>query len=146
MTFEQPILLVEDDTVDVMTVKRAMRALKIATPLHVSGNGEIALEYLRDSHNPQPSMILLDINMPRMNGLELLAELKKDEALRLIPVVILTTSHEEQDRLRGFDLGVAGYMLKPVDYNQFIEIMRMIYDYWRTSLRASPPVDAPPTV
>ncbi len=127
------ILLVEDDKVDVMTVKRACRDLKLTNPLIVSGNGEEALEYLHNPANERPCIILLDLNMPKMNGLEFLAVAKKNDALKSIPVIVLTTSHEDQDRIDSFNLGVAGYMLKPVDYQQFINVVRTINMYWTVS-------------
>jgi CheY-like chemotaxis protein len=129
----KPILLVEDDRVDVMTVKRALKELDISTPLKVTRNGEEALAYLREATNHKPSIILLDLNMPKMNGIEFLTIVKQDPALRRIPVVVLTTSKEEQDRVASFDLSVAGYMIKPVDYTQFVEIMRTIKNYWMLS-------------
>lgn len=129
----RPILLVEDDRVDVMTVKRALRQLDVSTPLEVAGNGEAALAYLREATHRRPSIILLDLNMPRMNGIEFLRVIKQDPVLRRIPVVVLTTSKEEQDRVASFDLSVAGYMIKPVDYAQFVEIMRTIKNYWMMS-------------
>lgn len=127
------ILLVEDDVVDVMTVKRALKDIKVINPLIVTANGEEALEYLRDGRNAKPGIILLDLNMPKMNGIEFLEVAKKDEALRSIPVVVVTISIEEQDKIDSFDLGVAGYMVKPVDYQQFVEVMRTIDLYWTLS-------------
>lgn len=128
-----PILLVEDDRVDTMAVRRAVRHLEITNPLITAPNGEEALAYLQDENNGLPSIILLDINMPRMNGIEFLRLAKQDERLRRVPVVIFTTSKEEQDRLDSFDLGAAGYMLKPVDYQQFVEVIRTIHAYWTLS-------------
>ncbi len=127
------ILLVEDDRVDVMTVRRALKDIKVTNPLIVAGNGEEALEYLRDGENEKPGIILLDLRMPKMNGLEFLKVAKQDGALRSIPVVVLTTSQEDQDKVDSFDLGVAGYMVKPVDYKQFVEVMRTIDLYWTLS-------------
>ena len=124
------ILLVEDDDVDAMTVKRAFKEIGLNNPFHREENGEDALTYLRDKNNPTPGLILLDINMPRMNGIEFLTIAKADEALKKIPVVILTTSKEDQDRIETFSLSVAGYMLKPVDYRQFVETIRKIKEYW----------------
>ena len=131
MKDNRPILLVEDDRVDVMTVKRAIRDLEIKNPLGVAGNGIEALEWLRDN-NPMPLFILLDVHMPRMNGIELLEHLKADEHLRLIPVIMLTTSAEQRDRMASYNLSVAGYMRKPVSYDDFREIIRNIYTYWST--------------
>lgn len=133
MKDSNPLLLVEDDDVDAMTVRRALRELKVVNPLQVVHNGEEALEALRQAVQPLPALILLDLNMPRMNGIEFLRSAKLDERLRLIPVVVLTTSREEQDRLQSFSLGAAGYMLKPVDYRHFVEVIRTIHRYWSQS-------------
>jgi CheY-like chemotaxis protein len=134
MTPQQHILLVEDDDIDAMTVRRTLKELGAPNPLNREIDGERALEFLRKTDNPRPGLILLDLNMPRMNGIEFLAELKQDPQLRLIPVVVLTTSSEEGDRLAAFSNSVAGYMVKPVDYPQFVQIMRLIRDYWMTSI------------
>lgn len=131
------ILLVEDDAVDAMTVRRAFKDLRITNSLHHAKNGEEALTWLRSPKTELPCLILLDLNMPRMNGIEFLYEAKADECLRKIPVVVLTTSEEEQDKTQSFNLGVAGYMLKPVDYNQFIEVVRTIDMYWTLSKLSS---------
>jgi CheY-like chemotaxis protein len=127
------ILLVEDDRVDAMTVKRSLKAIHVNNPLVVMGNGEEGLAWLRDAGNDLPCIILLDLNMPRMNGIEFLHAIKQVDRLRTIPVVILTTSKDELDRARSFDLGVAGYMVKPVDYVQFVEVIRTINLYWTLS-------------
>ena len=126
-------MLVEDDEVDSMTVKRALKELHVTNPLVHVENGEIALEHLRDSNNEKPCIILLDLNMPIMNGIEFLQVAKNDADLRRIPVVVLTTSEEQQDKVNSFDLGVAGYMAKPVDYRQFVEVLRSINTYWTIS-------------
>jgi len=131
-----PILLVEDDDVDVENVVRAFDESLITNPLCVARNGEEALALLRaDASNSQcmPGLILLDINMPVMNGFEFLAILKQDPALRAIPVVILTTSQEESDRFQGFQLSVAGYMIKPVEFTDFVDVVRTIDRYWSMS-------------
>jgi CheY-like chemotaxis protein len=127
---ENPILLVEDDRVDVMTVKRALKEIHVTNPVVNIENGEDALNYLRDANNASPCVILLDLNMPVMNGIEFLREIKNDQQLKDIPVVALTTSEEPQDKISCFDLGVADYIAKPVDYRQFVEIMRTIKAYW----------------
>jgi CheY-like chemotaxis protein len=129
----RPILLVEDDRVDVLSVKRAFRDLKIANSLQVVGNGEAGLEWLRDEHNPKPCLILLDLNMPRMNGLEFLKVMKNDDELRRIPVIVLTSSKGEQELLETYKHGVAGYVVKPADYLQLVEVMRVIDLYWTVS-------------
>lgn len=125
-----PILLVEDDQLDVMTLKRALKDIKATNPLYIRSNGEAALEFLCDPANPKPLLILLDLNMPRMNGLELLKIIKADIDLCKIPVVVLTTSQEEQDRLASFQLSVAGYIIKPLTYPDFVEKLLIVYQYW----------------
>jgi len=127
------ILLVEDDHVDIMTIKRAFKDLKITNPVNVCENGLEALDFLRNPQKQFPGVILLDLNMPKMNGIEFLQEIKDDEQFKSIPVVVLTTSKEEQDKVESFKLGVAGYMIKPVDYLQFVEIIRTIHLYWTLS-------------
>ena len=127
------ILLVEDDHVDIMTIKRAFKDLKITNPVNVCENGLEALDFLRYPQKQFPGVILLDLNMPKMNGIEFLQEIKDDEQFKSIPVVVLTTSKEEQDKVESFKLGVAGYMIKPVDYLQFVEIIRTIHLYWTLS-------------
>ena len=130
------ILLVEDDEVDIMTVKRAFKKGNITNPLYLAGNGIEALALLRG--NPgEPSLIpaerrliLLDLNMPKMNGIEFLQELRSDPTIRHIPVVVLTTSNEERDRVQAYDLNVAGYILKPVTFNTFVDLMMTLDKYW----------------
>ena len=126
MKTKKPILLVEDDYVDATTVKRALKDIKVTNPLHVAGNGEEALDFLKNGNNEKPCIILLDLNLPKMNGIEFLEIAKKDESLRRIPVVVLTTSKDEQDILSSFNFSVAGYMIKPVDYMQFVETIRTL--------------------
>lgn len=130
------ILLVEDDEVDVMNVKRAFKRNRITNPLFVAGNGLEGLEMLRGQHssgNNVPDtrrIILLDINMPKMNGIEFLQELRKDDDLAPTPVVVLTTSDEDQDRIEAYKLNVAGYILKPVTFSSFAEVMAALNRYW----------------
>ena len=133
MNGNKPVLLVEDDEIDIMTVQRAMKELKVLNGLEVVHNGEEALEYLSDSEKARPCVILLDINMPRMNGIEFLKEREKDVTMKSVPVVVLTSSREEQDMLQSYKLGVAGYMIKPVNYQQFVETIRVIDLYWTLS-------------
>lgn len=128
-----PILLVEDDQVDVMTVKRALKEIHVTNPVVNLENGEEAVKFLRDPKSEKPCIILLDLNMPIMNGIEFLQVVKHDAQLKRTPVVVLTTSEEQQDKVSSFDLGVAGYMTKPVDYRQFVEVMRTIDAYWTVS-------------
>jgi len=133
MRSSKPILLVEDDRVDTMTVKRALKDLKVTNQLICTINGEEALEYLRNDSNKKPCVILLDLNMPKMNGVEFLRIAKADETLKKIPVVVLTTSEEEQDVVESFDLGVAGYIVKPTNYKKFVEAIRAVDLYWTLS-------------
>lgn len=129
----RPILLVEDDQVDKMTVVRALKEIHVTNPLVHRENGEEAVHYLQDPASEKPCIVLLDLNMPIMNGLEFLKAVKNDNKLKRIPIVVLTTSEEQQDKINSFDLGVAGYMAKPVDYRQFVEVMRSIDAYWTIS-------------
>jgi CheY-like chemotaxis protein len=125
------ILLVEDDEVDVMNVRRAFERNHITNPLYVAGNGVEALEMLRSGAVPADRrMVLLDLNMPRMNGIEFLKELRSDDLLRPLPVVVLTTSDDERDRVEAYNLNVAGYLLKPVTFVNFVEVMATLNKYW----------------
>ncbi len=125
MTLES-ILLLDDDDIDAMCVRRALKASNSNCTLDCAENGEKGLEYLHDPVNKRPDLILLDINMPRMNGIEFLEHVKNDPVLRLIPVVMLTTSRMDIDRFNAFSLSIAGYMTKPVDYDQFVAIVNAI--------------------
>ena len=129
----RPVLLVEDDTIDAMTVQRAFRDLKVTNSLAHTLNGEEALAYLTEEGNERPCVILLDLNMPKMNGLEFLRHIKADPELRKIPAIVLTTSNEERDIVASFKLSVAGYIVKPVDYQKFVEAVRTIDLYWTLS-------------
>ena len=133
MRDSRPILLVEDDSIDAMTVERALKDLKVTNQLVHTTDGEEALQYLRDESNKKPCLILLDLNMPKMNGIEFLKVVKADETLKGIPIVVLTTSKEDRDVIESFKLSVAGYMLKAVDYKKFVETIRTIDLYWTLS-------------
>lgn len=130
------VLLVEDDEVDVMNVKRAFKKSNIKNPLYVAFNGLEALAMLRGCNGNSPQIpprrriILLDLNMPRMGGLEFLQELRSDSTLKPIPVIVLTTSDEDKDRIEAYKLNVAGYLLKPVKFSQFAEAMATLNKYW----------------
>ena len=129
----KPILLVEDGRVDTMITQRAFKELKIPNQLLATGNGEEALEYLKNENTEKPCLVLLDLNMPRMNGIEFLEIIKQDDNLKKIPVIILTTSNEKKDKIESFRLSVAGYMVKPIEYQQFVEMIKTIDVYWTTS-------------
>lgn len=133
MSHKKPILLIEDDSIDAMTVRRAFRELKIPNELLLFKNGLEALSYLKQVKNSPPSLILLDLNMPVMNGLEFLLEIKQDQYLQKCPVIVLTTSNEEQDKQDCFKLSVAGYFVKPDNYDDFVSIIKMILSYWEIS-------------
>ena len=133
MRGSKPILLVEDDAADVMIVKHAFNDLKITNPLVHASDGEEALEYLKDTGNKRPIIILLDLNMPRMNGFEFLKIVKADESLKKIPVIVLTTSDADQNIVESYELAAAGYIVKPVDYKQFVEAIKTIDLYWTLS-------------
>lgn len=125
------ILLVEDDQIDQMNVKRAFERNKIMNPLYIAENGIEALEMLRDGRVPdERRLILLDLNMPKMNGIEFLRSLREDEKLGHTPVVVLTTSNDENDKVEAYNLNVAGYLLKPVTFTNFVELTAALNKYW----------------
>ena len=125
------ILLVEDDQVDVMNVKRAFEKNHIANPLLVAENGLEALDKLRNGAIPQGRrLVLLDLNMPKMNGIEFLRELRNDPALAPTPVVVLTTSNNDRDKINAYNFNVAGYLVKPVTFAEFSELMVTLNKYW----------------
>lgn len=127
------ILLVEDDAVDVMTVQRAFKKGEVANPLHIAGNGLEALDVLRAPGSPfkgSRCVILLDLNMPKMNGIEFLTKLRQDPEYHKTPVIVLTTSDQERDRVEAYNLHVAGYILKPVTFSKFVEVITVLNHYW----------------
>ena len=130
----QTILLVEDDEIDAMCVNRSIKKLKNNIRINRTVNGEDALNYLNNPTQEKPDLILLDINMPRMNGIEFLTQIKNHPKLRLIPAVILTTSQLEIDRLHAFNLNVAGFMMKPIELDKFLVTMDTVIQYWTLSL------------
>ncbi|MFT3840706.1 MAG: response regulator [Myxococcaceae bacterium] len=124
-------MIVDDDEIDVMNVKRAFEKANIASDVYVASDGVEGLELLRSGSVPkQRRMVLLDINMPRMNGLEFLRELRADPVLSATPVVVFTTSNDERDVSEAYRQHVAGYMLKPVSFDSVIELMRAVDSYW----------------
>ncbi|WP_293913344.1 response regulator [Deinococcus sp.] len=142
------ILLVEDNSADVLLTEEAFEEARIANQLHVVRDGVEALEFLRREKGfadvPTPDLILLDVNMPRMNGLELLALLKADPALRRIPTIMLTTSRAEGDIWRSYDLHVNAYIPKPLGVGEFFEVVRTLETFWLATV-ALPPHLAPRT-
>ena len=125
------ILLVEDDDIDVMNVRRAFQRNNITNQIHVAANGLEALQMLRSGQiPPDRRLILLDLNMPKMNGIEFLRELRADPQLAPVPVVVLTTSNDERDKIDAYNLNVAGYLLKPVTFANFVDLMSALNKYW----------------
>jgi CheY-like chemotaxis protein len=124
------ILLVEDDEVDVMNVKRAFSKNNIKNELYVAGNGVEALYMLRTVINPIPKIIILDINMPKMNGIEFLEELRADENLKNISVFVMTTSNEDSDKIDAHNFNIAGYILKPLSFDKFVASVGTLKDFW----------------
>lgn len=131
------ILLVEDDEVDIMNVKRAFKKNKISNPLFIARNGLEALAMLRGSDegiqklDPLPKVILLDLNMPKMGGLEFLHQIRNDPALKSISVFVMTTSDEESDKVTAYNLNVAGYILKPLSFERFVQAVSILNHYWK---------------
>jgi len=128
------ILLVEDNPSDVVLTRIAMKQCKIANQLHVAGDGVEALNFLRREGKyadaPRPDLILLDLNLPRMDGRQLLAAVKEDHTLRTIPVVVLTTSDAERDVMKSYSLHANAYVTKPLDMGEFIRIVKGIDEFW----------------
>lgn len=133
------VLLVEDDPGDVLMTREAFAHHKIRNELHVTNDGEQALRFLRRqgeyAHAPRPGLILLDLNLPRRDGREVLAEIKADTDLRMIPVVVLSTSEADEDILRSYSLHANAYVTKPVDFDRFIDVIRRIDDFWVTIVK-----------
>src|SRR5258708_28296466 len=133
------VLLVEDDPGDVLMTREAFEHYRIRNELHVVGDGEQAMHFLRRdgdyANAPRPGLILLDLNLPRRNGHEVLAELKSDPDLLSIPVVVLTTSQAEEDILRSYSLHANAYISKPVDFERFIDVVRQIDDFFLTLVK-----------
>ena len=125
------LVLIEDDDIDVMNVRRALERAHVTNPLFVAHNGLEGLELLRSDKVPRDRrLVLLDLNMPKMNGIEFLREVRKDPSLRPTPVVVLTTSDDDRDKVQAYDLNVAGYLLKPVTFVNFVDVMAALNKYW----------------
>lgn len=125
------ILLVEDDEVDIMNVQRAFKKNTIQNPLFIARNGLEALEMLRKEEVPFPHIIILDINMPKMNGIEFLRELRSDDTFKSASVFVMTTSNEDSDKINAYNFNVAGYILKPLSFEKFITSMATLNNYWK---------------
>lgn len=136
------ILLVEDNPGDVRLAKEALKESKVRNNIFVVEDGVEAMDFLRRKGkyqgSPRPDLILLDLNLPRKSGREVLAEVKGDEALKRIPVVVLTVSRDEEDILRAYDLHANCYVTKPLDFEQFIKITRTIEEFWLTIVKLPP--------
>ncbi len=126
----RPILLVEDDAVDAISIQRAFKEVHCPRSIKIVPNGCEALKFLEDKHNERPGIIILDLNLPVMNGVEFLHIIKQDDILRRIPVIVFTSSNEQRDKLATFDLSVAGYLAKPTEHDRFLEKVRAIHTYW----------------
>jgi two-component system response regulator len=143
------VLMAEDNEHDIVATKRAWKKHCIANPLYIVRDGEECLDFLRKQGKysqpgdaPRPGILLLDINMPKMDGLTVLKHIREDEETRRLPVIILTTSQAEQDRLRSYDLGVNAYIIKPVGFENFSAAVRTISLFWQ--LVELPGGDHPP--
>lgn len=136
------ILLVEDNAADVLLTREALRDTKIANELHVVRDGVEALDFLFQRNGfedvPRPDLVILDLNLPRMDGKEVLAEIKQDQSLRSIPVAILTTSSAEKDIVGSYDLGANCYLTKPVDLQQFLNVVQTMEEFWLAMVRLPP--------
>ncbi len=135
MQANDPILLVEDNRIDQRCIERIFKELEFSNPLEIVTNGTEALSFLNDA-DTKPSLVILDINMPKMNGIEFLETIKQDTQLKTIPVVVLTTSKNSKDRQESYAKGAAGYIIKPADYKEFTEVIKNIHAYWSLSLNA----------
>jgi CheY-like chemotaxis protein len=136
------ILLVEDDEADVVLTSEALEASKVLNNMHVARNGEEALRFLRregeHDGSPRPDIVLLDLNLPRLDGREVLAQIKSDPELRRIPIVVLTTSEAEEDVVRSYDLHANAYVTKPVDFDRFLQVVQSIDEFFVTVVKLPP--------
>lgn len=124
------ILVLEDDRVDALALIHAFRDAGVTNPMQICSSGKEALEQLLKEDVPLPGIILLDLNLPGMSGLDFLRHIKSQTHWRRIPVIVLTTSNEERDRHQAFDLSAAGYLVKPMNYDAFVDIMKAVASYW----------------
>ncbi len=139
------ILLIEDNAGDARLAEEALKESKVRNKLHHVRDGVEAMQFLQRrqeyAHVPPPDLILLDLNLPRKDGREVLAEIKEDPELRLIPVVVLTTSEAERDLLKSYDLHANAFVVKPIDLDRFIEIVQTIESFWFTVVKLPPRSD-----
>lgn len=133
MISSSPILLIENEDVDAVEIERTLKDINVTNELVRKVNSETALEYLRNEHNPKPCFVLLDMNLPRMEAFEFLKVVKANDTLKETPSIILTTSEKDKDVAESSGLDVAGYIVKPIDYRQFIEAMRTLGIHWTLS-------------
>lgn len=127
---KNPILLLEDSKHEVLLLRHTLKDLEVENELIIADNGEEGIKYLFNKANTLPGLILLDINMPKMNGFEFLRIVKNDSVLRCIPVIVLTSSNRKEDRFEAFSLGVSGYMTKPLDLNKYRQMISSVIKYW----------------
>ncbi|MEX0314803.1 MAG: response regulator [Allomuricauda sp.] len=125
------VLFIEDDMIETMKLQRAISKFESKHKIIEAKNGEEALEILTDG--PLPDIILLDLNMPRMSGIEFLTKIKEDEKLKYLPTIILTTSENRVDLLKCFEIGIAGYIIKPLKYEDYESKLKKVFDYWEIS-------------
>ena len=123
------VLLIEDNLIEIMKMKRTISLLKLEHTMHEAKNGEEALEILEDK-SKFPDIILLDLNMPKMSGIEFLTIIKESEEFRHIPIVILTTSDNQKDLLECYRIGISGYVLKPLKYDDYVKKIEVVLNYW----------------
>lgn len=129
MTRKLSILLIEDDTIEIMKVNRTIKSLELSHQIVEANNGEVALEIL-NKKDRLPDIILLDLNMPKINGIEFLKILKNDSTLKYIPTIILTTSANHKDVLECYKIGIAGYIIKPLRYEDYVQKLKCVLEYW----------------
>ena len=136
------ILLIEDSSTDVLMIREALSEAKLLNKIHVAEDGVEALDFLHKrgkfASSPRPNLILLDLNLPRKNGREVLAEIKADKDLKRIPVVVLTTSSAKEDILRSYDLHVNCYVVKPVEFDSFVKAVQSIQHFWSSTVSLPP--------
>lgn len=133
MNENRPILLIEDDDVDVMTMQRVFKDLKSSIPLIIHRNVEDAINYLKITHIT-PSLILLDLNLPLMDGFDFLGIIKNNPVSKLIPIIVLSSSNRLEDRIKSYEMGVVGYMIKSMDYEEWVETIDVVINYWSLNL------------